>query len=68
MNDDGINLTPETRTSFWNTRMSSASEPGSERFRLMLVDYLAQTGEPAVSEETLDAVEAAMANGTFSRW
>ncbi|WP_156377974.1 hypothetical protein [Williamsia sp. Leaf354] len=68
MNDDGIDLTPETRTSFWNTRASSASEPGSDRFRSMLTNYLAQTGEPPVSEETLRAVEEAMASDTFSRW
>ena len=47
--------------------MASASDPGTDTFRTQLQIEIGNTGE-RVPDGTIEAITAAMASGTFSRY
>lgn len=64
---DGLELSPEVRAAAVRVQMASASDPGTDTFRTQLQIEIGNTGE-RVPDGTIEAITAAMASGTFSRY
>lgn len=64
---DNLDLDPAVRAAAHNVVTGSASEPGSERFRNMMLTAITNTGQQ-VPDDTVDAIVEAVLAGTFNQY